>query len=266
MPAKKTYAEPPRNYTRRENIKVGVLNHNFAAYPGPQRNRPQDSSRYRAGLAARAKAYGSFSWVLLRDRVVSRRGDGVLYPLDGNGSNHWLETLFGPDFEVPCLVVDDLNLPEENRLFQRLQDNKKVTPTERYRTDLEYDRDSLAAKIQQALPDRFLITQSPLDPFGLGRTTAEWVVRKYGAKALTETLNVVVSLFSERDPARTNGALVRALAVLLNNADERESYDLPRLLALLRETGPATLSSYAHGNGGEGLVLLRIRELYQARS
>jgi hypothetical protein len=259
----KTYVTPPRNYTKRENIKVGLLNHNFAAYPGPQRNRPQDSSKYRVSLASRAKAYGPFSWVLLRDRVVSRRADGVLYPLDGNGSNHWLEIMFGPNFEVPCIVVDDLSLPDENRLFQRLQDNKKVTPTERYRTDLEYDQGSLAAKVQQALPEGFHITQSPLDPFGLGRTTAEWIVRKYGAKALTETLNVTTSLFSEREPARTNGALLRALAVLFNNADERESYDLGRLLALLREAGPATLSSYAHGNGGEGLVLIRIRQLYE---
>lgn len=255
--------ERHRQTTRNgEHIKVGVLNHNFAAYPGPQRNRPQDSSRYRASLASRAKAYGSFSWALLRDRVISRRADGVLYPLDGNGSNHWLEDLFGPDFEVPCVVVDDLNLAEENRLFLRLQDIKKVTPTEKYRTDLEYDEGSLAAKIQSALPEGFHITQSPLDPFGIGRTTAEWIVKKYGVKALAEVLKVVISLFGDQEPARTNSALVKALAVLLNNADERESYDITRLFPLLQKAGPSALAGYARGNGGEVHVLARIRGLY----
>lgn len=262
--APKGYLAPPANHTRREYLKVGLLNRNFATYPGPQRNRPQDSARYRASLAGRAKAYGPFSWALLRDRVVSRRADGVLYPLDGNGSNHWIEDLFGPDFEVPCIVVDDLNLPDENRLFQRLQDNKKVTPTEKYRTDLEYDHDSLAAKIQQALPEGFHVTQSPLDAFGIARTSAEWIVRKYGVSALTEALKVVTSLFSEAETARTNGALVKALAVLLNNADEREAYDLTRLLPLLQQAGPAQLTSHAHGSGAESLVLARMREIYLA--
>lgn len=265
MPMKnssETHPEPPKNYTKRENIKVGLLNRNFAMYPGPQRNRPQDSSKYRVSLTGRAKAYGSFSWVLLRDRVVSRRADGVMYPLDGNSSNHWLESLFGPDFEVPCITVDDLTLAQENRIFQRIQDNKKVTPTERYKTDLEYDDSSLAHKIESALPEGFHITQSPFDPFGLGRTTAEWIVRKYGAKALTETLKVTVGLFSERDAARTNGALVKAIAILLNNADERESYNMEQLLRLLGATGATALVGQARGNGGEGIVLSVIRDAY----
>ncbi len=258
-----TYGKPPENHTKREYIKVGVLNHSFATWPGPQRNRPQDSSRYRVSLVARARTYGTFRWALLRDRVVSRRPDGVLYPLDGNGSNHWLEGLFGPDFEVPCIVVDDLTLAQENELFQRLQDNKRVTPTEKFVTDLEYDDSSIAAKIQGALPEGFHITQSPLDSFGLGRTTAEWVVTKYGAKALAGTLNVIVRLFSDTEPARTNGALIKAVTVLLNNTDVRESYDMTRLLALLQRTGATAITGQARGRGSEGPVLATIRELYE---
>lgn len=260
----KTYRTAPKNLTNREYIKVGVLNHNFATYPGPQRNRPQDSVRYKAALTGRAKAYGDFRWELLKDRVVSRRADGVLYPLDGNGSNHWLEALFGPDFEVPCVMVGGLALAEENKLFQQLQVNKKVTPTQKYVTDLEYDDKSMAFKIERALPEKFHISQSKTDAFAVGRTAAEEIVKKYGAKALTETLNAIAAIFRDDEPQRTNGALVKAVAVVLHNADEREGYDLDRLFTLMQRAGAMTLAEQAWGGGAENVVLTRMKEIYTA--
>jgi hypothetical protein len=258
----KVYRTPPKNLNSREHIKVGLLNNNFRDYPGPQRNRPSDSSRYKSALAARAQAYGEFSWPLLKDRVVSRRSDGVLYPLDGNSSNHWLESLFGPDFEVPCIVVSGLALSEENKLFQRLQVIKTVTPTQKYRADIEFDRQSDAFKIENALPEGFHISQSKTDAFAIGRTTAASIYKSYGPKALTESLNAVASIFRDDEPRRTNGALVKAIAVVLNNPAAREGYDMDRLFNLMQATSADVLAEQAWGGGAEVVVLDRMRKIY----
>jgi hypothetical protein len=270
---KKTYKMPPTNSTVVEWVRVGMLNINFANYNGPQRNRPGDSKSYLKSLSGRANAYGDFQWELLRYRVVSRRADGVLYPLDGNGSNHWLENQFGPNFEVPCIMVDDLTLAEENNLFQKLQVVKKVTPTEKYRVDLEFDKHSRAVQIEKALSAAqdskgealgFFISQSTSNPHALGRTTAEFIEGRYNATALTTTLELTAALFDEGQQARTNGALVKALAILLHKPGAMDDYDKDRLFAMLTQAGAAATVGQARGGSGEIIVLQTIADMYNA--
>lgn len=269
------YKTPPVNDTEIRNVKVGILNHNFATYSGPQRNRPSDklskktgNSIYRRSLFARSRAYGEFRWELLTLRVVSERADGTLYPLDGNSSNHWLERLFGPDFEVPCRVLKDRSLREEKEVFLKLQEVKRVTATEKYVVDTEYDETSLSFAIKDVVEaSGFEIAQRPKDACALGRTTAETVVKRFGTtgrthglNALGKTLTTLTGLFPEDDWKRTNRALVVALAVILHDEDEFPDVTVQDVLDYMRDAGADALVNGAMGTWAENIVLQRIHD------
>lgn len=269
------YPKPPFRNTEYRDIPVGLLNHNFATYSGPQRDRPEDkvskktgNSIYRKSLFSRSRAYGQFSWSVLRARVVSERPNGVLYVLDGNSSNHWLERVFGPSFQVPCQVLTGLSLKDEKDIFLKLQEIKKVTPTEKYRVDVDYDEGSLSALIKGVVEVLgFEIAQRTTDPYAIGRTTCEWIVRKFGAtgtqaglNALRHTLETVTALFPENDPKRTNGALVKALAVVLYNDDEFNGVSRAEVLNFIRASGADKIVGQSRGGSGEAEVLGRLHD------
>lgn len=270
------YVTPPANNTEQRNIPVGVLNHNFAVKNGPQRNRPEDNvskktgnTVYRRSLFARSRSYGEFSWALLSPRVVSERRGGVLYPLDGNGSNFWIERLFGPEFEVPCVVIKGLSLREEKDIFLKLQDRKRVTPTEKFKVDTEYDEQSLSYAMKGIVEDAgFYIGQRTTDPNALGRTTAEWVIKKYGSNgrthglnALRTTLEAVTVLFPEDDFRRTNGALVKAIAVVIHNDDEFPTVGTEKVLEYIRQSGAQAVVGQSRGSSAEAEVLQRLHDV-----
>lgn len=269
------YLTAPVNITEMRNLPVGMLNHSFLTYNGPQRNRPSDNiskktgnSVYRQSLYARSRAYGEFDWALLTPRVVSERANGILYPLDGNGSNHWLERMFGPDFEVPCLVLKGLSLKEEKDTFLKLQERKRVTPAERFKVDTEYDENSLAAAIKGIADDcGFEIAQRTNDPNAIGRTVADWIVKKYGTQgrthglsALRYTLETVNGMFPADDKKRKNGALVKAIAVVLHNDDEFPTVSRESVLRYISNTGAGPVVGQSRGGNGEQEVLQRLHD------
>lgn len=244
-------------------MRVGTLTKAFESGDGPQRDRPQDKASYIRSLRARSKAYGEssadYNPAVLRPRIVSDRGNGKYWPLDGNGSNHWLEWLFGPDFEVPVYLVKGLSLAEENKIFQQVQKNKKVTTAEQFQNDREFNSDSLAFQIEQILkPLDFHTTNQVKDAWGLGATTSTYVFKRYGAKGLKFTLQAIAALYDGDQWKRTNGAFVKALAIALHNPD----YDQGILRNVLLGTSLEELADNARGSGGESVVLPRIQAAY----
>jgi hypothetical protein len=255
------YAKPPAINYEHTTMTVGTLTKAFETGDGPQRDRPQDKKRYITALRARAKAYGTYNPAILRPRVVSDRGDGKFWPLDGNGSNHWLESLFGPSFSVPVYLLSDLTLAQENEIFQQIQRGKKVTSVEKFVNDREYNESSTAYQVGKVLESEgFYTSSSPRDPWGLGATVVEWVFKARGAGGLKEVLQVIKTVFKDDDWKRTNGSLVKAIAAMHGNAD----YDHGILAqALLRVSDAGVLSEGARGRGAESIVLPRIEQLYR---
>jgi hypothetical protein len=252
-------AAPPLNYEP-TTMTVGTLTKSFESGDGPQRDRPQDKKYYIRSLRGRAKAYGTYSPAILRPRVVSDRGGGKFWVLDGNGSNHWLETLFGPDFQVPVYLMKGLTLAQENDIFQQIQKGKHVTRNEQFANDTEFNEQSTAFKITKVLKaEGFRTTNQVKDPWGLGATTSSFVFGRYGAGGLRDVLQLIKTMFKDDDWKRTNGALVKALAIVQGNQD----YDRATLAAALTRVADANeLSHDARGSGGESVVLPRIYALY----
>jgi hypothetical protein len=250
---------PSLNYEH-TTMTVGTLNKSFESGDGPQRDRPQDKKFYIRALKARSKSYGEYNPAVLRPRVVSDRGEGKYWVLDGNGSNHWLEVLFGPDFPVPVYLMSGLTLAQENAIFQQIQKGKHVTRMEQFANDQEFNDKSSAFQIAKILTDEgFHTTNQTKDPWGLGATTSDFVLKSRGAGGLKEVLQLIRTVFREDDWKRTNGALVKALALALGNTD----YDRNVLAsALLRVADAQELAHDARGTGGHSIVLPRIKQLY----
>lgn len=255
------YAKPPAINYEHTTMTVGTLTKAFEAGDGPQRDRPQDKKRYATALRNRAKAYGTFNPAILRPRVVSDRGEGRYWPLDGNGSNHWLEGLFGPSFPVPVYLLKGLTAEQENEIFQQIQRGKQVTRAEKFANDREFSESSKAYQIGNIMDaEGFRTTASARDPWGIGATVSEWVFDKRGGGGLTEVLQLIKTVFSADDWKRTNGSLIKAIAVLHGNAD----YDHAILAAaLLRVPEAGILSEGARGRGAESIVLPKIEKLYR---
>lgn len=255
------YAKPPAINYEHTTMTVGTLTKAFEAGDGPQRDRPQDKKRYATALRNRARAYGTFNPAILRPRVVSDRGQGKFWPLDGNGSNHWLEGLFGPSFSVPVYLLKGLNLEQENEIFQQIQRGKQVSRVEKFANDREFSESSKAYKIGNIMDaEGFRTTNVAKDPWGIGATISEWILDQRGGTGLTEILQLIKTVFSADDWKRTNGSLLKAIAVLHKNAD----YDHAILAAALRRVPEAgLLTEGARGRGAESIVVPRIEHYYR---
>jgi hypothetical protein len=179
-----------------------------------------------------------------------------------------LERTFGPEFEVPCTVLAGLTLKEEKDIFLKLQERKKVTPTEKYRVETEYDEASLAAGIKKVVEKLgFSVSQRTSDPAAIGRTTCEWIVRRFkvtgvqtGLNALQLSLECVLQVFPADDPKRTNGALVKALAIILHDDDEFPAGKREDVLRFIGEQGAAEVVRESRGGSGEQEVLRRLHD------
>lgn len=284
-----SYQTPPEpNFKVAFDISVGNMNHTFATEIGPQRNRPADSPKWRSSLANRAKAYANVGYnpLLVRQRIASYRGDGKYYPLDGNGSNHWYEKLFGPTFCPPTgtLVIDvrnddgTPNYAAENRIMQDVQVAKNMTVTERFNSDREFDDQSKAYQVNKAVTgEGFFISQRTMDARSLGSTVAD-KIRTLDPNGLLETtLAFVKETFpsaadsfakvgeegykeaSRHNYERTNGSFLVAVATMLL----RPSTDKDRLRRALQSQPISVFSDGARGKGAEIIVLPRIESAYE---
>jgi len=260
--ATETYEVPPeQNYTR-EMVPVGHLNYAADNLKGPQRDTPQTAVRWKQNLANRARAYGKFNPLLVTDRVASRRADGTLWPLDGNGSDHWYERMFGKEFLVPVRIPTKILSPaEEASLFVAIQRQRRsVTRAQEFQVAL-FDPESQESKIEAVMEAKgFIVTQATNNSRGIGNTAVTYVFKKHDAEGLGRTLDALTEIFpDEEDTARTNASLVKALSDVLYNP---HFADHELLYPVLRLAGSATLSHLARGRAAEDIVVERIRELY----
>jgi hypothetical protein len=198
-------------------LKVGNLTHPVdtgqVAY---QRNTGKNGKEPRA-VRTRYKKLGDFDPKLLRFREVSRRADGTLACMDGNGSNHWVQEMFGPDALVPCKVYEGLTQAQEATMFLGFQRMKLVTKTEQYNAGAiagehtimllqsiaaEYGFDMSAARKPNCVP-----------PF-----SAEQILKAYGEGTVRRVLRFAKTHY-EGDAKQTTGSFLQGLAAVLVNSD-----------------------------------------------
>jgi hypothetical protein len=299
----------------KHDISVGNMNRAFQVLPGPQRNRPEDSARWKSSLVARARAYaqvGEFSIqysykgynpLLVRQRIASYRGDGQYYPLDGNGSNHWYEALFGPDFLPPTgtLVIDvrkadgTPDFAVENKVMQAVQVAKNMTQFEKFTNNRQFDATSKAYQIYGAAEtEGFSISQRTTDARSLGVTVAD-KIRLLDPALLGPVLAFVKEAwpsvadrlqrypcfaddFLGPDGKRDKTAAEAYRAAVTHNYERtngslviataimfnRSSTDKKRLLRALQSRTINEFADGARGKGAENIVLPRIEEAYEA--
>lgn len=248
-------APPPINYMDTR-MRVGILVDAFEHNTGPQRDRWQDKPDYKQALKKRAAAYGDYNPAILSPRIVSDRGNGEYWPLDGNGSNHWLRDLFGPDFEVAVRLIPGLSPKTENALFQDLQKSKRVTANEKFQNDKEYNPDSEAAKINaavEAVPG-FHISPSPKDAWGVAYTTAKVLYDRHTESGIVDLLAVINGIYPEDQPRRTNGAVLKGVAWYLCS----KYYDRNAVIRAVKTF--KTAADLAEGSYGGAGGELRVKE------
>lgn len=254
---------PPINYDRRD-LAVGIMNNAADTQPGPQRNTYQEGNRWKQALAARWRKYGDYDPLFLSDRVVSLRDDGVYYPLDGNGSNHWLAKQYGDSYKVPCRIITGLTLQQENEIFQAIQDRRKaVTAFQKHLANAAYDPDSKDYQTEEVLIEvGFHPSSAVNDPLGIGVTAIDFVYGRYGKAGLRDTLLSLKAIFPDDSTARTNASLVKGLSVVLCNPDYTAKFDREKLFPILAEATAEALSEGARGRASENKVVERIVQYY----
>lgn len=94
------------------NIKDAQVN---LAYQRPPENR----------LALLQKISKKFAWPKFGVIVLNRAKDGTLYIIDGAGRHYIVYTLLKQNCEVPCVIVDDLPVEEQARLFVEINQDQK---------------------------------------------------------------------------------------------------------------------------------------------
>lgn len=66
-----------------------------------------------------------FSWPKFGVVLLNRTKDGTLYIIDGAGRHYIIYTILGLNCEVPCVIVDDLSVEEQARLFVEINQDQK---------------------------------------------------------------------------------------------------------------------------------------------
>lgn len=209
-------------------------------------------------LAARAEKYGDYDPRLLRFREVNRRTNGVLATMDGNGSNHWLLMMFGPDYLVPCKVYSDLTVEIEAKMFEGFQHIKQVGLTDRYNADV-IAKETTALTIQKVFAEKGF-TIGSRSPGRISYSAAQYAM-KVGENHLRKLLDLV-SLFPETDYNRTNSELVKAISDALT----REGMDEDALKRTLKSASPKALREGKNGYAAHNIAFKNILAIYGSQN
>lgn len=210
------------------------------------------------GLKARFKKYGTFNPAFVRFREVSRRGDGTLACMDGNGSNHWMQGQFGYEFLVPCKVYEGLSEAQEARMFLGFQRTKSVTRTEEFNAG-QITKDEQYIKTGQIAADYGFAIGNGRNNKVIGYSAIEYVF-KFGETRLRETLQYVRDSYPD-DQSRTNTGFVMALCDVLGNAD----IDRGILDKVLAGVSVDDLRENRSGGAAKTTCFNNIMELYRAQ-
>jgi len=260
-------ADPFGDYYGTDNgirfLRVHILNRTMddrENVKGFQRDRGKDGKQP-ATLKTRVKALGprdDFDPRVFTPRLVSERGDGTYFTIDGNGSNHWVEDLFGPETTVPCIVFTGLTLPEEADLFEKAQRGRLVTKAVQFKAAVEAERHD-AMEITEILKDYNAEVGTGRKPGNYGQSAITYIYDKFGAVHLRQVILFIKQNY-EQDPHSTNVGFVKALGDLLS----MKGYEAAKLSKALGNVTVAELISGASGGGAQTNALRIMKEKYHA--
>jgi hypothetical protein len=192
---------------------------------------------------------------------VSKRRDGVLAVMDGNGRCHFAQYLNGPEFQVPYLEYVKLTLVEEIRFFNAQRYTKPLT-ADNYRVAMEQDPDSQEST-EKKIVESYGFTIGPRK--GQIRSgLIRGIVEEDGEASLPATLGVlrIVREMYPSDTDVTAAAYVRAVSRLLNT----KGFSRERLVSALVSVTPSSLVEHAgqtiSGDVRYRLTRLNIESLY----
>ncbi len=184
-----------------------------------QRNTGKTGKEPRA-VRTRYKKLGDFDPKLLRFREVSRRADGTLACMDGNGSNHWVQELFGPDALVPCKVYEGLTVQQEATMFLGFQRMKLVTKTEQYNAGAIAGEQTIML-LQSIAAEFGFDVSAARQPLKVPPFSLEQILKAYGEGTVRRVLRFAKNHYVG-DPKQTTGSFLQGLAAVLVNSDVDE--------------------------------------------
>jgi hypothetical protein len=243
-------------------LRVHMLNQTMddETVGGFQRDRGKNGKPI-ARMRNRVKALGpedEFDPRVFTPRIVSERDDGTYFTIDGNGSNHWVEDLFGADTKVPCVVLTSLTRPEEADLFEKAQRGRLVTKAVQFAAAVEAERVD-ALEITEILGDFGGEIGTGRKAGNFGQSAITYTYDKFGAKHLRQVILFIKQNFWD-DPHSTNVGFVKALADLLG----MKGYEAAKLSKALTGTQVATLLDGASGGGAQTNALRGMKDKYHA--
>jgi hypothetical protein len=203
------FASYPRSYTF---LRVGNLNRAMddETIKGLQRDRGK-KGKTPAAIRRRYGRLRDFDYRVFTPRLVSRRSDGTHFTIDGNGSNHWVEALFGPVFE-------GLALPEEAELFIKAQDGKPVTKMQQFDAEKIYGEETVMLMVKIAGEYDFAIDTKQLAGH-VAQSAVRFVLDNYGDAGLRATFEFIKAHYADDDASYNGGFFMgigQALAQISN--------------------------------------------------
>lgn len=182
------------------------------------------------------KITANWRWDLMGMPVVSLRKNGTYYVVDGN---HRVEgrRRIDPNTPVDCEVVEGLTIPEEARLFNDLNRNRRyVVALARFKAEVRGNIPD-AVEIQNIVTDTGFIVA-----FGSGNKTISAVgCLEYVHKRMNNLQRVLEILkpWAEFDDRVTDGTIIRGVALFLLTFGDKVSD--ARLTAVLRKRAAVTV-------------------------
>jgi hypothetical protein len=188
-----------------ERLRVGNLNRvmDDDTIKGTQRDRGR-KGKVPAAIRRRYGRLRDFDYRVFTPRLVSRRADGTHFTIDGNGSSHWVEALFGPDVSVPCIVFEGLTLAEEADLFIKAQDGKPVTKTQQFAAEQIAGEETAILMVKIAGEYDFTIDPKQLAGH-VSQGAVRFVLDNFGESGLRSTFEFLKANYADDNDSFNGG-------------------------------------------------------------
>ena len=147
--------------------------------------------------------------------IVLKAPDGRLHVADGWARRNAVIQMFGPDTQVPCIVMPCANEREAAHIFNRFNGTRtKPTALQMFGTGLAEGTEMHTAVAQIVARARLHIgtSETPGAIRAVGAVMA--VYKQYGADGLRDTLWLIKEAWGD-DPTNFEAALVRGFAMFL---------------------------------------------------
>lgn len=181
-----------------------------------------------------------------RITVTLPNGDGQYHCVDGQHRLEYIRESWGSDQKVPCRVVDCHDPQEAAELFLGLNDQKRVTPIDKF-----------LAAVTAGRPEESEINSvvhsvgyevSPVKSQGhiAAVNALRHVYNRMGPGGLQETLRTIQRIWS-MDTVAVDQVVIKAVAILLR--DYGDELDYGRFIDVMRRQYPNG-AAFKHGQDG----------------